>query len=129
MSSSNRLAVFYDGSCPLCAREITFYQRRRGADKIDWLDVSRSETPIVVPGLTKDKALARFHVRSADGRLVSGGAALAHLWAALPSFKLIGGILQAWPFSWCLEGGYNAFLKIRPCLQTFVRKRAQDGSC
>ena len=118
------MTVFYDGSCPLCAREIAFYQRRKGAEKIDWLDASRSKASEVVPGLTKDKALARFHIRSTDGELVSGGAAFAYLWAALPSFKFIGRIFQAQPFSSCLEGGYRALLKIRPLLQAFFQKRA-----
>ena len=124
MRGSRNLTVFYDGSCPLCAREIAFYKRRKGAEKIDWLDASRSKSSEVVPGLTKDKALARFHIRSTDGELVSGGAAFAYLWAALPSFKFIGRIFQAQPFSSCLEGGYRVFLKIRPLLQTFFQKRA-----
>lgn len=126
MSGSRKLTVFYDGSCPLCAREIAFYQRRKGAEQIDWLDASCSEAPEVVPGLAKDTALARFHVLSADGRFVSGGAAFAHLWATLPSFKFIGRILQARPFVWCLDWAYDVFLKIRPRLQFCVKKRASQ---
>jgi hypothetical protein len=30
--ASATVTVFYDGACPLCATEIGFYQRRRGAE-------------------------------------------------------------------------------------------------
>lgn len=28
--------VFYDGSCPLCSREIAHYRRLRGAESLKW---------------------------------------------------------------------------------------------
>ncbi|MEC8852758.1 MAG: DCC1-like thiol-disulfide oxidoreductase family protein, partial [Pseudomonadota bacterium] len=34
------LTIFYDGGCPLCAREIAFYRRRAGAGRLDWIDVA-----------------------------------------------------------------------------------------
>ena len=30
--------VFFDGACPLCAREIEFYQKQEGASRIAWVD-------------------------------------------------------------------------------------------
>ena len=112
-TASAKLQVFYDGSCPLCAREIAFYRRRQGADGICWVDVSASELPEVSPGLSKDRALSRFHVRSGDGTLVSGGAAFAELWTALPSFRALGRVFQASFLVWVLNGAYDVFLKFR----------------
>jgi predicted DCC family thiol-disulfide oxidoreductase YuxK len=123
MADPQNLTVFYDGSCPLCAREIGFYRRRKGAERIDWRDISCSGEQEVAPGLSKDIALARFHVRSADGHLASGGEAFARLWTALPPFRLAGCILQRRPFVWCLNAAYDAFLKIRPCLQSLATRR------
>ena len=51
------LTVFYDGSCPLCRREIDFYRRRRGAARIDWLDISGLPEGEVAPGLSRCAAL------------------------------------------------------------------------
>ena len=44
--------IFYDGSCPLCRREIGFYQKQIGADQLTWQDVSRIRSGDVVEGLS-----------------------------------------------------------------------------
>ena len=73
---AGRPAVFFDGSCPLCTAEISTYRKCRGADEIDWVDVAdggtgaRDET--IVPGLVRTDAMRRFHMRRADGGIVSG---------------------------------------------------------
>ncbi len=123
MSDADKLTVFYDGACPLCGREIAFYQRRRGAEELAWVDVSASPKDEVAPGLSKEAALARFHVQSTDGSLASGGAAFAQLWASLPGFRLLGRFLQAPPLAWLLERGYRFFLRIRPRLQALATPR------
>ena len=50
--NKDKLTVFYDGSCPLCAREVAFYQQLRGADGVEWQDVSECEAEEVQPGLS-----------------------------------------------------------------------------
>jgi predicted DCC family thiol-disulfide oxidoreductase YuxK len=120
--SSHQLQVFYDGSCPICTREIAFYQRREGADGICWVDVSASKSPEVAPGLSKDQALSRFHVKTVDGTLVSGGAAFAELWTALPGFGPLGRIFQTSFLVWGLNRAYDAFLKLRPFLQRLAAR-------
>lgn len=130
MSKAAKLTVFYDGACPLCEREISFYRRRKGASSISWVDVSRSSGNEVATGLSKDRALARFHVLSSDGTIVSGGKAFAKLWAALPSFRLWGKLFQVRPLDWILDRAYVLFLRIRPRLQAIVsrRKALEEGA-
>ena len=127
-----RLAVFYDGSCPLCVKEIGFYRRRRGADAIDWIDVSAGLTgpaPVMAaPGLTRCDAMARFHVMDARGALHSGGDAFARLWSALPAFSLAGRLARLQPIGWALNRAYNGFLRLRPQLQRLVARREQRSS-
>ena len=115
--------MFYDGGCPLCAREIAFYRRRAGAEAISWIDIHRLDDEEVVPGLTKAQALARFHVATPDGQIVSGGAAFARLWAALPGFRLFGRLLLLPPLTWLVDRAYNLFLRVRPRLQSWMRAR------
>ena len=123
MANTEKLTVFYDGACPLCDREISFYRRRKGAGGVSWVDVSRSPEEEVAPGLSKERALARFHVRNADGTIVSGGAAFAGLWAVLPGFRLLGRLFQIRPLTWALNRAYVLFLGFRPRLQNLVSRR------
>ncbi len=119
------LTVYFDGSCPLCRREIALYRRLRGAERLQWLDVSVGAS--LGPGLSCETAMRRFHVRDAQGRLFRGGAAFARLWRALPAWR-VPGWLFAWPpMSWLLELAYRGFLPLRPCLQRAVRRRWPDA--
>ena len=88
--SKDPVTVFYDGACPLCEKEISFYRRRPGADSVRWVDVNQAGPAILGPDLTREQALARFHVRDDRGQLTSGGAAFSRLWSALPGFRPIG---------------------------------------
>jgi predicted DCC family thiol-disulfide oxidoreductase YuxK len=115
------LTVYYDGSCPLCRREIGFYRRRVPDDAIEWIDVS---APVELgEGLSCTTAMARFHVREANGRLHSGGIAFATLWRHVPGWRWLGRIGSRRPLSWLLELGYRVFLPLRPKLQRLVRRR------
>lgn len=113
------LTVYFDGSCPLCRREIALYRRARGADVLSWVDVSAG-APLGAD-LSCDAAMRRFHVREASGRLFSGGAAFARLWRALPAWRFLGWCMAWPPMSWMLELAYRAFLPIRPSLQRLAR--------
>lgn len=118
--SKSELTIYYDGSCPLCRREIALYRRLPAARRLHWQDVSQGEG--LGEGLSCEMAMRRFHVRDNQGRLFSGGAAFARLWRALPGWR-VAGWLFAWPpLSWLLEGTYRVFLRGRPSLQRLLRR-------
>lgn len=125
-STPAALTVYYDGSCPLCRREIDFYRGMRGADAMHWLDVSRASTAEVAPGLTVSRALARFHVADQTGTLLSGGAAFAALWRALPAFRPLGYLFSLRPLAWALERAYGVFLRLRPRLQAMATETSSQ---
>jgi len=108
------LTVYYDGGCPICRREIAGYRRVDGAGRIDWIDASSADATALGDGLTAEAALARMHVRDADGRLVHGAAAFARLWASLPRTRWLGRIAGSAPALALLEPAYRVFLKVRP---------------
>jgi predicted DCC family thiol-disulfide oxidoreductase YuxK len=105
--------VWYDGGCPLCRREIALMRRldRRGVIRFE--DVSDAAT--VCP-VDRAALLARFHARE-GGVVLSGAAAFAAMWRAIPLLRPLGlaarlpGVLPA------LEWSYLRFLRVRPLLQ------------
>jgi predicted DCC family thiol-disulfide oxidoreductase YuxK len=102
--------VFFDGGCPICRREIATYRSMRGMETIAWRDVSLE----AVEGLDRAAALARFHVRRADGTLVDGAAAFLAVWRASPRLAPLARLLDRQPFRALLEIGYRGFLRVRP---------------
>jgi len=65
-------------------------------------------------------------MRRADGKIVSGGAAFAELWTALPAFSWAGRIGQLPGIALLLEGAYRLFLPVRPVVQKMLRRRQRD---
>ena len=118
------LTVFYDGSCPLCRREIAVYRRRDTEFRIHWVDVSNCHPKALPEGLSRQGALARFHVQSADGSLISGAGAFADLWAHTPGFRWAGRMARLPVVDIVLDKAYDIFLVWRPVIQKlFLRSR------
>lgn len=112
MAETSRTEVYYDGACPVCSREIATYRRAEGAEALCFVDVSRPDAALA-PGLTREAALARMHVRRANGSMASGAAAFAALWSALPRWAWLGRV-AGWPVvAPVLELGYRGFLRVR----------------
>ena len=102
--------VFYDGACPVCAREIGWYRGMRGAETVDWRDIAREEPPA---GFDRAALLGRFTVIRRDGSVVDGAPAFAALWRALGPTRLLGRLADRQPFLWIGEGLYRLFLRLR----------------
>ncbi|MEL7452651.1 MAG: DUF393 domain-containing protein [Pseudomonadota bacterium] len=115
--SNKKLTVYFDGSCPLCLKEIGFYRRQAGSEHIAWQDVSDPTSGDLPAGLSCEAAMARFHVKRQDGTVIDGGSAFVEIWKQLPAFKWLGIFGSLRISKWILNRAYNAFLPIRPYLQ------------
>jgi len=125
LTENGTTTVFYDGSCPLCTREIAFYRNGAEAGDLCWIDVSRAGQGPLPGGLSREQAMKRFHV-SSGGEMVSGGRAFAVMWSALPRFRWLGKIALLPPVTLLLEAGYRLFLPLRPGLQkVFAGRRSE----
>lgn len=115
------LTVWHNGSRPLCQREIAFMQRLDRSNRIDSVDAASTEQascPIVRADL-----LLRFHALE-DGELLSGAAAAAAMWRAIPVLRPVGLLARnRWALA-ALERIYRIFLRARPRLQRLASRLA-----
>jgi predicted DCC family thiol-disulfide oxidoreductase YuxK len=112
------LTVWYDGGCPLCLREIALMRRLDRRQAIRFVDVAAPES--LCP-LDRATLLARFHAQEAGQPVVSGAAAFAAMWRAIPLLAPLGQMARLPPLLWLLERAYLSFLRVRPRLQAWMR--------
>lgn len=111
---SEPVTVWFDGGCPLCRREIAGIRRLDTAGRITFIDVS-GDSPADCP-VDRADLLARFHAREGD-RVLSGAAAFAAMWRAIPVLRPFGLLARNALILSALERGYRLFLRARPRLQ------------
>ncbi len=110
------LTVMFDGACPLCRREVGLYRALEPLQPLEWLDVSAETTTFADPQ-DRSRFMARFHVRRADGKLLSGAQAFVALWLQLPGWRWLGRAASFPGATALLELLYVCFLRIRPLLK------------
>ncbi|WP_152435155.1 thiol-disulfide oxidoreductase DCC family protein [Erythrobacter sp. THAF29] len=116
--SDPQVKVWFDGACPLCIREIAAMRRLDRRDAIDFIDVSQSsdsDCPVDQADL-----LARFHAEE-NGKVLSGAAAFAAMWRAIPVLRPFGLLARNRYVLRVLERLYVAFLRVRPHIQRLFR--------
>ena len=104
--------VFYDGACPVCTREIAMYRKSFAQQDIQWKDVAATDQ-MVAPDLSREDAIKRFHVRRADGSLVSGAGAFLAIWRNSGRVRWLASFLDRQPFLWVGDRVYAVFLMVR----------------
>lgn len=115
------LTVYFDGSCALCQREIALAKKMTGEDAVAYRDISdRDAGDLVVGDLTSKDAMARFHVRRADGSLASGAAAFLEMWTVSPRLQFLKPVAQSRIAVAALDRLYTLLLKVRPPLSRAV---------
>ena len=110
------LTVLYDGACPLCRREIALYRGLSPKQALAFVDVSDAATHLP-PGTDRERLLARFHVRQADGTFADGARGFVALWAVLPGWHWLARLAALPGATPLMEAAYTAFLRLRPALQ------------
>jgi len=112
-----QVKVWFDGACPLCQREIALMRRLDREGNIAFIDVSGGGD-LSCP-VDQGALLARFHAEE-DGELVSGAAAFAAMWRAIPRLRPFGLIARNRIVLTVLERLYVLFLRVRPRLQRLL---------
>lgn len=87
------------------------------AGRITFVDAA---DPSMACPLDRAAMLARLHAME-DGVMLSGAAAFAAMWRAIPVLRPLG-LMARWPLvGRGLDAAYRAFLRLRPRLQAWLR--------
>jgi len=92
-------------------------KRLDSTQAINFVDVSENSDPSCP--IDQTELLARFHAEE-DGKVLSGAAAFAAMWRAIPRLRPLGLIARNGLVLTVLERLYVLFLKVRPQLQRLV---------
>lgn len=117
------VTVFFDGGCPLCAREIRHYRRLDALAPIDWVDITRDGARLEAAGIGYAAAMERLHVLRADGRRITGVPAFTVLWDRLPYYRRLASLVRGLRLTPLLEAAYVRFARHR------YRRRCSQGAC
>ena len=66
------LTLYFDGECPLCAREIKLLRRHAVKDQLLFVDISNGAFDAKALGFRFEQMQSSLHARFADGRWVTG---------------------------------------------------------
>lgn len=126
------LTLYYDGSCPLCAREIRLLRQRAARQRLQLVDISQPGFQASALGLTQQALQERLHAHFADGQWLTG------LDATLWSWRAAGMGAWAAPLTWrplrpLFELGYRLFCRLRLHLDGLphpdAAQRCKDKTC
>ncbi len=77
------LTVFYDGACPICAREIALMRRLDRHRGLAFCDFSSPDYDVATIGLAVADLSAVLHARWSDGMLITGVEVFRAMWEAV----------------------------------------------
>ena len=101
------LQVFFDSRCPLCSREIRYYQRLAPEAAVEWVDIFNAEDSSLPA--SREALLKVIHGRTVDGALIMGVDVFVAMWQRLPGvWPLLSRVvnlpviktLTVWVYSW-----------------------------
>ena len=124
-SASPAITLFYDGACPLCAREVAMLRRMdRNRSRLGFIDITAPEFDPAVYGLTAERVMAEMHGLTADNRVVRGMEVFRR------AYRQVGWGWLVAPTGWpvlkpVFDGLYRVFAKNRLRLTG----RCKRGAC
>lgn len=120
------LTVFFDGACPICAREIAVMKRLDRRGRLFFCDFSRPDYHAATTGLSPETLSVVIHGRWANGIVITGIEVFRGMWEAVG----LGGLVWLSRLSLVeplLQRGYAWFARNR--LWLTGRKNSCTGKC
>ena len=115
--------VFFDGSCPLCRREIAHYRRIDRAKRLHWIDASSEPEALAGYGLDLQRAMTELHVLDSSGQWQRSVDAFIVIWDHLPAYRWLARLVSTTGMRTPLGFVYRRFAAWR------YRRRCGTGGC
>lgn len=135
---SFQIEVFFDGGCPLCAREMNWLRRRDRANHIKFTDIDDPNFDAGACGKSVEQLMDQMHGRLPNGAWLRGVEVFRRIYSAIGFQKLV--FLSRLPIvSQALDAGYWLFARYRrrltgrcasaPCSMVSRQKTPPSTSC
>lgn len=112
----NKISIYYDGLCHLCSREINHYRKMKGAENINFIDITTSSFDAKKENLDPVQIHKTMHVKDQEGHFHVGVDAFICIWKNLPALRFMVPIAKLAPIRGLLKIIYSGFAKVRPLL-------------
>ncbi len=106
------LTVFYDGECPICAREIALLKRLNRRNRVHFVDFAAPAYDPQQMGFGRKELGKVIHARWADGSVVVGVDVFREVWSAL-GFGFFARVSRLTLIDRVLVWGYDWFARNR----------------
>lgn len=124
---SEDLRVIYNGSCPICSREVAGYKRYSEARALPLRFDDLARADLAALGLTPEDAARRLHVVR-HGEVIAGLPAFVALWSEMPRFRWLARLVSLPVVRPLAEAVYEWVLA--PALYALHRRRIRRaGAC
>ncbi len=102
------MKVFYDGDCPLCAKEMLSLKRHDHNQRIQLIDIQKGDFSRNYPGIDKQQALSILHGQTDDGKMYYGLDVTYLAWSAVGKHRWLK-LLRIQPIKWFADRAYLLF--------------------
>ncbi|MFK7863900.1 MAG: thiol-disulfide oxidoreductase DCC family protein [Pseudohongiellaceae bacterium] len=109
---SNKLTLFFDSYCPLCAAEMEMLKEYDAAGRLEFQDIHSADFSENYPTIDPIAADRVLHGQYEDGTMIYGLDVTHQAWRAVNKKPWIG--VLRWPIiRWFADIGYRIFAKNR----------------
>jgi predicted DCC family thiol-disulfide oxidoreductase YuxK len=125
----NKLQVYYDGLCKVCSFEIEHYKKQKGAENINFVDITLADFNAEKEGLNPLFVHKYLHAKNEEGQIVSGVETFRLIWQKLPKYNWAFQFSKNKLVSSSLNLGYQFFVQVRPYLPRYKDQCKDSPYC
>lgn len=106
------IEVFFDGDCPLCAREVNMIRRRDIGEHILFTDIASPDFDAASRGYTQEELMDEIRAQLPDGSRISGVEVFRRMYDLIGWGPLIS-VTRLWGVRQGLDAAYEVWAKRR----------------